>query len=214
MIKDAKHFNIYNRGGKRVFDLVLSTMALIILGPLFVLLAIIIRIRLGSPVLFKQERLGLGGQPFKIRKFRTMTDARDDSGNLLPDAKRLTKLGKFVRATSLDELPELINILRGEMSLVGPRPLHSYYRDRYTPHQFRRHEILPGLTGWAQVNGRNALSWEQKFDLDVWYVDHRSARLDLKILALTGWKIIKREGVIQPGEATMEEFKGSLHKGA
>jgi lipopolysaccharide/colanic/teichoic acid biosynthesis glycosyltransferase len=137
-----------------------------------------------------------------------MTDARDGEGNLLPDAKRLTRLGKFVRATSLDELPELINILRGEMSLVGPRPLHSYYRDRYTPHQFRRHEVLPGLTGWAQVNGRNALSWDQRFDLDVWYVDHQSMRFDLKIIALTFWKIMKREGISQLGEATMEEFKG------
>jgi lipopolysaccharide/colanic/teichoic acid biosynthesis glycosyltransferase len=198
----------YRRGGKRIFDLALIILGLPILLPIIAALAILIRVRLGSPVFFKQQRLGFNGQAFFIIKFRTMNDARGPDGNLLPDAARLTQLGQLLRAASLDELPELINILRGEMSLVGPRPLHSYYRDRYTSHQFRRHEVLPGLTGWAQVNGRNAISWEQKFDLDVWYVDHQSLWLDLKIILLTLRKIVKREGISQPGEATMEEFKG------
>ncbi|HVG20863.1 MAG TPA: sugar transferase [Blastocatellia bacterium] len=204
----------YRRTGKHAFDLALTLLTLPVTLPLMATLAFAVRLKLGSPVLFKQERLGLKGEPFFIRKFRTMTDVRDAEGNLLPDAERLTRLGKFLRATSLDELPELINVLRGEMSLVGPRPLYSHYRERYTPEQFRRHDVLPGITGWAQVNGRNAISWEAKFERDNWYVDHCSLRLDVKILALTLLKIIKREGISQPGHATAEEFEGSLHKGA
>jgi sugar transferase EpsL len=204
--------NLYRRGGKRAFDILLTLMALPILLPLGVFVATLVRLKIGSPVLFKQERLGQGGQAFRIRKFRTMTDGRDETGKLLPDDERLTGFGKFLRATSLDELPEFMNILAGEMSLVGPRPLHAYYRERYSAEQFRRHEVLPGLTGWAQINGRNALQWEQKFEMDVWYVDHQSLGLDLKIMALTFLKIVKREGINQAGQATAEEFKGSLHK--
>lgn len=198
----------YQRWGKRVFDIVVSVVCLPVALPLFAVVALVIRLRIGAPVLFTQERLGFEGRQFLIVKFRTMTDSRDDRGNLLPDSERLTATGRFLRAASLDELPELINVLRGEMSLVGPRPLHSRYRGRYTPQQFRRHEALPGITGWAQVNGRNALSWEQKFALDVWYVDHQSLRLDLRIIARTLLKIVEREGISQPGEATMEEFNG------
>jgi lipopolysaccharide/colanic/teichoic acid biosynthesis glycosyltransferase len=203
----------YQRWGKRVFDLAVSAVCLPVALPLFVVVAIVVRIRLGAPVLFRQERLGLEGRTFLIMKFRTMTDGLDDNGNLLSDSERLTATGRFLRAASLDELPELINVLRGEMSLVGPRPLHSRYRGRYSPHQFRRHEVLPGITGWAQVNGRNALSWEDKFDLDVWYVDHQSLWLDVKIIALTMMKLIKREGISEPGQATAEEFRGSLRDG-
>jgi len=199
--------------GKRIFDLAVAVVSLPVVLPLFVVVALVVRFGLGSPVFFTQERLGLNGRPFFIIKFRTMTDQRDDKGHLLPDSKRLTATGRFLRATSLDELPELINVLRGEMSLVGPRPLHSRYRDRYTPHQFRRHEALPGITGWAQANGRNALSWEEKFDFDVWYVDNWSIRLDVRIIALTIVKLIRREGISQPGEATVEEFRGSLRDG-
>ena len=168
-----------------------------------------IRITMGTPVFFRQQRPGLHGEPFTIYKFRTMTDKRDDQGDLLPDAERLTPFGRFLRIASLDELPELVNVLRGEMSLVGPRPLLMQYLERYTPEQARRHEVRPGITGWAQVNGRNALSWENKFELDVWYVDHVSLWLDLKIIALTLWKIVRREGISQPGRATMEEFVGT-----
>ncbi len=203
---------IYQGGGKRVLDLLLTVVALPVLFPLVVLVALVVRLKLGSPVLFKQERLGRGGRAFYLRKFRTMTEARDQAGQLLPDEERLTGLGKFLRATSLDELPELVNVFTGDLSLVGPRPLHAYYRERYTAEQFRRHEVLPGLTGWAQINGRNAISWEQKFKLDVWYVDHQSLWLDIKIIALTALKIVKREGINQAGQATAEEFKGSLHK--
>jgi lipopolysaccharide/colanic/teichoic acid biosynthesis glycosyltransferase len=205
--------DIYQRTGKHVFDLALIMLALPVTLPLLVTLALLVRVRLGSPVMFRQERLGLNGKPFSIRKFRTMTNGRDARGNLLPDSERLTRFGRFLRAASLDELPELINVLRGEMSLVGPRPLYSHYRDRYTAEQFRRHQVLPGITGWAQVNGRNAISWEAKFERDVWYVDHCSLRLDVKIIALTLLKIIKREGISQPGHATAEEFQGTLHKG-
>ena len=194
---------------KRAFDLVVSLLALILLSPLLGLLALLVRLRLGAPVLFRQLRPGLHGRPFTLYKFRTMTDARDAQGALLPDAERLTPLGRFLRSTSLDELPELFNVLKGEMSLVGPRPLLMEYLPRYTPEQLRRHEVRPGITGWAQVNGRNALSWEEKFALDVWYVEHHSFWLDLKILVLTTGKIINREGISQPGHATMEEFRGS-----
>jgi len=160
-------------------------------------------------VLFGQKRPGLHGQPFRIFKFRTMTDARAADGSPLPDEQRLTRLGRFLRASSLDELPELFNVLRGEMSLVGPRPLLMQYLERYSPEQSRRHDVLPGITGWVQVNGRNALTWEDKFRLDVWYVDHWSFWLDLKILFLTFSKVFKREGISQPGHATMEEFMGN-----
>lgn len=194
--------------GKRLLDLALTIPALILLAPLFVLLALLVRLRLGSPVLFRQQRPGLCGQPFTLFKFRTMTDARDAQGHLLPDANRLTRFGRFLRSTSLDELPELFNVLKGEMSLVGPRPLLMQYLERYTPEQVRRHEVKPGLTGWAQVNGRNALTWEQKFALDVWYVDHWSLWLDLSIILLTAWKVLIREGISQPGQATMKEFLG------
>jgi sugar transferase EpsL len=159
-------------------------------------------------VFVRQLRPGLHGRPFTLLKFRTMTEARDPAGNLLPDEQRLTRLGRFLRRTSLDELPELINVLKGEMSLVGPRPLLMQYLDRYTPEQARRHEVKPGITGWAQINGRNALTWEEKFKLDVWYVDHRSFRLDLRIILLTVWKVLRQEGISQPGQATMEEFQG------
>ena len=173
------------------------------------LVAILVYWRLGAPILFRQERPGLHGKPFTLLKYRTMNEARDGQGHLLSDAARLTGLGRFLRGTSLDELPELVNVLRGQMSLVGPRPLLMRYLDRYTAAQTRRHEVKPGITGWAQVNGRNAITWEQKFALDAWYVDHRSLLLDLRIIALTVWKTIRRQGISQPGEATMEEFWGT-----
>lgn len=201
------HF--YRRFGKRSFDLGLTILLVVLTSPVLTLLALLVRIKLGSPILFRQQRPGLRGRPFILYKFRTMTSARDANDNLLPDAKRLTPFGHFLRSTSLDELPELWNVLKGDMSLVGPRPLLMQYLDRYTPEQARRHEVRPGITGWAQVNGRNALSWEEKFQLDVWYVDHLSLRLDMKIIALTLWKTLRREGISQPGQATMEEFKGS-----
>jgi lipopolysaccharide/colanic/teichoic acid biosynthesis glycosyltransferase len=171
-----------------------------------------VRLRLGSPVLFRQRRPGLHGRPFEMLKFRTMLDATDGAGNPLPDADRLTPLGRFLRATSLDELPELWNVLRGEMSLVGPRPLLMEYLPLYTPEQARRHEVRPGITGWAQVNGRNAISWEEKFRMDVWYVDRRTFALDLKILLLTAKKVVVREGISQQGQATMERFLGSANR--
>jgi sugar transferase EpsL len=194
---------------KRLFDLALSTPALFSLTPLMLVIGFFVRMRIGTPVLFKQGRSGLHGKLFTIYKFRTMTDKRDKDGNLLLDGDRLTRLGRFLRKTSLDELPELFNVLKGDMSIVGPRPLLMQYLDRYTPEQMRRHEAKPGITGWAQVNGRNAITWEDKFNLDVWYVDNQSLWLDLKIVALTLWKILKREGISQPGQATMEEFLGS-----
>jgi sugar transferase EpsL len=193
---------------KRLFDLAGATAMLAVLSPVIIALAVLVRAKLGAPVLFRQLRPGHLGRPFTLFKFRTMSDARDAEGRLLPDAERLPPFGKFLRSTSLDELPELFNVLRGEMSLVGPRPLLMQYLPRYTPEQMRRHEVLPGITGWAQVNGRNALTWEQKFALDVWYVDHKSFGLDLKILALTVLKALRREGISQAGQATMEEFKG------
>jgi lipopolysaccharide/colanic/teichoic acid biosynthesis glycosyltransferase len=190
-------------------DLILTGLGLVILSPILLLLAVMVRMAHGSPVLFSQVRPGHFGQPFKIYKFRTMTDGRDAQGDLLPDAERLTRLGRFLRASSLDELPELFNVLRGEMSLVGPRPLLMQYLTRYTPEQARRHAVLPGITGWAQVNGRNALTWEDKFRLDVWYVENWSPWLDIKILGMTLGKVLKREGISQPGHATAEEFMGS-----
>jgi len=194
---------------KRVLDLVGAVFALVAFGPLMLYLAFRVWRELGSPVLFRQVRPGLHGKPFVMYKFRTMTEERDDKGNLLPDEKRLTPFGARLRAWSLDELPELFNVLKGEMSLVGPRPLLMEYLDRYTPEQFRRHEVKPGITGWAQVNGRNALTWEEKFNLDVWYVDNWTVWLDIKILFLTMLKVLRREGISAPGHATMPEFKGS-----
>jgi sugar transferase EpsL len=193
--------------GKRILDLALTIPALIILSPLLALLALLVRLKLGTPILFRQQRPGLHGKPFTMYKFRTMTNACDTEGNPLPDAERLTPFGRFLRSTSMDELPELFNVVKGEMSLAGPRPLLIQYLERYTSEQMRRHEVRPGITGWAQVNGRNALSWEQKFVLDVWYVDNTSFGLDIKIIALTVWKILKREGISQEGQATMQEFR-------
>ena len=199
---------MYRRIGKRSLDILLSALGLALLSPLLTVVAVFVRHQLGAPALFRQLRPGRRGQPFTLYKFRTMTDARDAQGALLPDAERLTPFGRRLRNASLDELPELLNVLKGDMSLVGPRPLLMQYLERYTPEQARRHAVRPGITGWAQVNGRNALTWQQKFALDVWYVDHLSLQLDLKILALTGWKILKREGISQPGEATASEFMG------
>jgi lipopolysaccharide/colanic/teichoic acid biosynthesis glycosyltransferase len=194
---------------KRVFDLALTIPGLILLSPAMAVVAIWIRIKAGRPVIFAQARPGRQGMLFNVYKFRTMTDECDAQGNLLPDKARLPRWGRFLRATSLDELPELVNVLRGEMSLVGPRPLLARYLERYTPEQARRHEVRPGITGWAQVNGRNALNWEDKFRLDVWYVDHWSFWFDLRILGMTLWKVFRREGISQPGQATAEEFMGS-----
>ncbi len=193
---------------KRLFDLLVSAGGLILLSPLLLLLAALVRIFIGAPVFFRQQRPGLGGQPFWILKFRTMKDSRDSAGNLLPDAQRLTRLGRLLRAASLDEVPELFNVLRGEMSLVGPRPLLMKYLPLYSPEQARRHTMPPGITGWAQINGRNALTWPEKFRLDLWYVEHWSFGLDMKILLLTFGKVFRREGISQPGHATMEEFHG------
>ncbi len=195
--------------GKRLFDLALTIPGLLLIAPILVVIAVLVRVKLGSPVLFKQIRPGLHGEPFTLYKFRTMTDARSSDGKLLPDSERLTRMGRFLRSTSLDELPELWNVIRGEMSLVGPRPLLMQYLERYTPQQARRNEVRPGVTGWAQVNGRNALSWEDKFRLDVWYVDNRSLGLDLKILWMTMVKVFRREGISGGGTETMTEFMGS-----
>ena len=197
---------------KRVVDVVGATIALLVLWPIILLVAILVWLRIERPVLFQQQRPGLNGRLFTILKFRTMTDQRDANGALLPDGERLTKVGRMLRELSMDELPELWNVLRGDMSLVGPRPLLACYLDRYSPEQARRHELRPGLTGLAQVSGRNALQWEQKFELDVWYVDHRNMLLDLRILALTFWRVVKRQGVNAAGEATMSEFLGSLNE--
>ena len=194
---------------KRCFDLVGATLGLILLSPLLLILIVVIRCKLGSPVLFRQVRPGLNGQPFQMVKFRTMTDARDADGYALPDAVRLTAFGRSLRATSLDELPELFNVIKGEMSLVGPRPLLMQYLPLYSPEQARRHLARPGITGWAQVNGRNALDWTEKFRLDVWYVENQSVILDFKILWLTVCKVIQRENVNASGEATMSPFTGN-----
>lgn len=194
---------------KRFLDFIFSfSLLLVFLLPLLVLV-LLIRYNLGSPFFFRQTRPGLHGRPFEMVKFRTMTDERDADGNLLPDAERLTKFGKFLRSTSLDELPELWNVLKGDMSLVGPRPLLMEYLPLYTKEQARRHEVRPGITGWAQVNGRNALSWEEKFALDVWYVENQSFWLDIKILWLTVKKVLVREGISATGEATMSKFTGT-----
>jgi lipopolysaccharide/colanic/teichoic acid biosynthesis glycosyltransferase len=204
----------YRTFGKRVVDLVLTIPAMVVLAPLLAVIACLVRLKLGTPVLFRQRRPGLHGRPFTVLKFRTMSDRRDADGKLLPDAQRLTSFGKLLRSTSVDELPELVNVLKGEMSLVGPRPLMMKYLDRYTREQMRRHEVKPGIAGWAQVNGRNDISWEDKFALDVWYVDHQSLWLDLRIIALTFWKTIKREGISRAGHVTAPEFMGTAeHQG-
>ena len=195
--------------GKRAMDLVLTLPAMVLLVPVLILVAALVRIRIGSPVLFRQSRPGLLGNPFTLLKFRTMRDVCDREGNPLPDDARLSPFGRFLRRTSLDELPELLNVLKGDMSLIGPRPLLPQYLKRYTSEQARRHEVKPGLTGWAQVNGRNAITWEEKFALDLWYVDHQSVILDLRILLLTFWKVLKREGIAAEGAATMPEFMGT-----
>lgn len=194
---------------KSGLDILFSAIALILLSPLLIPLAFLVRVKLGSPILFRQQRPGLRGRPFNILKFRTMTDDRDAQGKLLPDAQRLTPFGRWLRSTSLDELPELINIARGDMSIVGPRPLLMRYLPLYTPEQSRRHLVKPGLTGWAQINGRNAIGWPEKFKLDTWYVDHWSLWLDLKIILLTVMKVVKREGISEQNQATMSEFRGN-----
>ena len=194
---------------KRFLDVVISSLGLMMMSPLMAVLALAIRVLLGSPVFFRQTRPGLFGRPFLMIKFRTMLDARGADGNLLPDSARITSFGKFLRATSLDELPELWNVLTGDMSLVGPRPLLVDYLSLYSDHQMRRHEVRPGITGWAQICGRNAISWEEKFELDVWYVENQSLTLDLKILLLTIKKVFACEGISAQGEATMPKFTGS-----
>lgn len=194
---------------KRLFDIIASAAGLIILSPVFLILIYLIKKNLGSPVFFTQERPGENGKPFKMIKFRSMRDAIDANGNPLPDSERLTPFGRKLRATSLDELPELWNVLKGDMSLVGPRPLLMSYLPLYNKEQYRRHDVRPGVTGWAQVNGRNAISWEEKFKLDVWYVDNRSFWLDIKILFLTVKKVFIREGISAQGEATMNMFEGT-----
>jgi sugar transferase EpsL len=194
---------------KRFLDIIISACSLVIASPLLAIAGLMVWLSMGSPIIFRQMRPGLNGKPFQMIKFRTMNNAKDGFGHQLPDAKRLTFVGKLLRSTSVDELPELWNVLKGDMSLVGPRPLLMDYLPLYTSEQARRHEVRPGITGWAQVNGRNALSWDEKFALDVWYVDHRSLILDLRILCLTVIKIFKREGINGEGEATMSRFEGS-----
>ncbi|NDY74565.1 sugar transferase [Desulfobacter hydrogenophilus] len=196
---------------KRLFDFIATAAGLIVISPVLLFLFLLVRQKMAAPVFFRQKRPGLHGAPFYMYKFRTMTNACDDNSCLLPDCDRLTSLGRFLRATSLDELPELFNVLKGDMSLVGPRPLLTQYLGRYTPEQARRHEVRPGVTGWAQINGRNAITWEEKFKLDVWYVDHHTLWLDIKIILMTIVKVLKREDINAAGEATMGEFKGSAH---
>jgi len=192
--------------GKRSLDLCLTVPALLVLAPLFLVVALIVRVVLGAPVIFRQRRPGQHGRSFTLLKFRTMTDARDVNGELLPDADRLRTVGRFLRRTSLDELPELLNVLRGDMSLVGPRPLLCEYLHLYSREQARRHEVKPGITGWAQINGRNAISWDRKLELDVWYVDHRSLRFDLWIMAATVRGVLRGNGISEPGHVTMSKF--------
>lgn len=205
MVNNTKY---YINKGKRLFDLALAFSALIVFLPLLLCISLLVRTKLGTPVLFRQIRPGLGGRPFSIYKFRTMTDEKDEEGNLLSDKERLTRFGRFLRSSSMDELPELFNVLKGDMSLVGPRPLLMEYLPLYNDFQYRRHEVLPGITGWAQVMGRNAISWDAKFNLDIWYVDNMSFGLDIRIILLTIQKIFAREGINQPGQATAEKFKG------
>ena len=193
---------------KRLADLVLASALLLLLAPVLLAVAAAVRLAIGSPVLFRQRRPGLGAAPFDLLKFRTMSNETDAAGSLLPDERRLGRFGRLLRELSVDELPELINVVRGDMSLVGPRPLLMQYVNRYTKVQARRHEVRPGITGWAQIHGRNAISWERRLALDVWYVDHRSLWLDAKILGLTAWKVLRREGISEPNHATMSEFLG------
>jgi sugar transferase EpsL len=195
--------------GKRLFDLLLTIPGLLLVSPFLGLIALTLRLNQGRPVFFRQKRPGYKGEIFTNFKFRTMRDLKGPDGRFLPDSERITPFGRFLRSSSLDELPELFNVLRGEMSLVGPRPLLVAYLDRYSAEQARRHDTLPGMTGWAQINGRNVLSWEDKFRLDVWYVDHQSLWLDVKIMALTLWKVIRREGITPAGQADVQEFMGS-----
>ncbi|MEO8286220.1 MAG: sugar transferase [Chloroflexota bacterium] len=204
--------SFYSRSGKRILDLAIVIPLTVVLSPVAAAVAIMVRLKLGSPVLFRQRRPGLDGKPFTLLKFRTMTSARDRSGRLLPDAERITPFGHFLRASSLDELPEFFNVLKGDMSLVGPRPLLMQYLERYSPEQMRRHNARPGITGWAQVNGRNAISWEEKFALDCWYIDNVSLLLDLRILLRTVRQVIRREAISHEGHATMSEFLGTLHQ--
>jgi sugar transferase EpsL len=194
---------------KRMFDVLAASIGLVVLSPALLLLAALVRVVIGQPVLFRQQRPGYKGRPFEIVKFRTMSEALDTGGQPLSDSIRLTTLGRFMRLLSLDELPELCNILRGHMSVVGPRPLLMEYLPLYSPEQMRRHDVHPGLTGWAQIHGRNALGWEERFKLDVWYVDHWSFWLDIKILLITVWKVITRDGINQPGRATITNFTGN-----
>lgn len=194
---------------KRMFDILLALLLLLLLWPLMLVIAIIVRLQMGAPILFRQERPGYKGEPFHVCKFRTMTDARDENGELLPDDQRLPVFGRLLRKSSLDELPQLFNVLKGELSFVGPRPLLMEYLPLYSPEQMRRHDVKPGITGWAQVNGRNAIEWDEKFRLDVWYVDHQSFLLDLKILWLTALKVFKRDGVSADGHVTMPKFTGN-----
>ena len=194
---------------KRLFDFIVSLVLLVGFSPIFFVFALLVRIKLGSPIIFKQQRPGLSEKPFYLYKLRTMTDERNSKGQLLPDYKRLTPFGQFLRKFSLDEYPQLINVIKGDISLVGPRPLLMEYLPLYTKEQSMRHNVRPGITGWAQVNGRNAISWEEKFELDIWYVNNRSFLLDIKILFLTVFKVVASEGINQPGKATMESFKGS-----
>ena len=203
---------IYRKYVKRLFDIILSLFAIVLLSPLLVVLSLLVRIRLGSPVLFRQKRPGYKGEIFELMKFRTMTDKKDEKGDLLPDEIRLTDFGKKLRSTSLDELPEFFNILKGDMSFVGPRPLLVQYLPLYNKEQARRHDVLPGLTGWAQVNGRNAISWEEKFKYDVEYVDRLSFLMDLKIVFMTVKSVLKREGISSETSATMEFFEGTPEK--
>lgn len=197
---------------KRLFDLLLSSFGLIILLPIISLTALLIRLRIGTPILFKQQRPGLHGELFVLYKFRTMTDERDQNGELLPDHLRLTSIGKLIRKLSLDEFPQLFNVLKGEMSLIGPRPLLTEYLLLYTDEQAKRHNVKPGITGWAQINGRNAITWEEKFKLDVWYVENKSFKLDLKILLLTIKKVITSDGISNQNHVTMPSFEGEVYQ--
>ena len=201
--------SFYRRIGKRALDLSLTVPALLVLAPVGAAVGALARMKLGAPVLFRQDRPGRDDEIFELIKFRTMSTERDSTGELLPDDRRLTSFGKALRSASLDELPTLWNVVRGDMSLVGPRPLLVQYLDRYTPEQRRRHEVQPGITGWAQINGRNALTWDEKFELDVWYVDHASFWLDLKIILMTSLKVLKREGIAHTGSVAMPRFRGS-----
>jgi len=210
--KGCGHSMFYRKYGKRIMDLILSLIAIVVLSPVLLIVAILVRIKLGSPIIFKQKRPGLNEKIFTLYKFRTMTDEKDEKGELLPDSIRLTKFGKFLRSTSLDELPELFNIIKGDMSIVGPRPLLVQYLPLYNEHQKHRHDVRPGLTGLAQVNGRNAISWEEKFKLDVEYVNNVSFHLDWKIILLTLKKVIIREGINSETSVTMEPFKGNTRE--